>query len=94
MYLEHFGFREKPFSIAPNPQFLYMSPRHQEALAHLIYGLSGEGGFVILTGEVGTGKTTLCRCMIDQLPEHVDTAFLLNPTLLSLIHISEPTRPY
>lgn len=81
MYLEHFGFSEKPFSIAPNPQFLYMSPRHQEALAHLIYGLSGEGGFVILTGEVGTGKTTLCRCMIDQLPEHVDTAFILNPTL-------------
>ena len=81
MYLDHFGFSQKPFSIAPNPQFLYMSPRHREALAHLIYGLSGEGGFVILTGEVGTGKTTLCRSMITQLPEHVDTAFILNPTL-------------
>lgn len=81
MYTNHFGFSEKPFSIAPDPHFLYMSPRHKEALAHLVYGINSEGGFVILTGEVGTGKTTLCRCLIEQLPESVDTAFIMNPTL-------------
>lgn len=81
MYLSHFGLREAPFSIAPNPRFLYSSLRHQEALAHLLYGIQSDGGFVLLTGEVGSGKTTLCRCLLEQIPEHCDVAYLFNPKL-------------
>lgn len=84
MYKEYFGFKDFPFSIAPNPHFMYMSPRHREALAHLLYGVQSEGGFILLTGEVGTGKTTVCRCLLEQLPENVDTAFVLNPKLTVL----------
>ena len=80
MYEQYFGLTEAPFSIAPNPQYLYMSDRHREALAHLLYGI-GNNGFILLTGEVGTGKTTVCRCLLDQLPENVDTAFVVNPKL-------------
>lgn len=79
MYTEHFGLNEAPFSIAPNPHYLYMSQRHQDALAHLLYGIQSDGGFILLTGEVGTGKTTLCRCVLNQIPEDVETAFVLNP---------------
>ena len=81
MYLSHFGLAEAPFSIAPDPRYLYMSQRHQEALAHLLYGLAGEGGFVLLTGEVGAGKTTICRCLLEQLPESCDLAYIFNPKL-------------
>ncbi len=79
MYTEYFGLREKPFSIAPDPEYLYMSARHREALAHLIYGMQTDGGFVLLTGEVGTGKTTVCRCLLEQVPEDAEIAFVLNP---------------
>jgi len=81
MYLSHFGLREPPFSITPDPRFLYMSARHREALAHLVYGVGEHGGFVQLTGEVGTGKTSVCRCLLEQLPSHVDVALVLNPRL-------------
>lgn len=81
MYNDYFGFKEAPFSIAPDPQFLYMSDRHREALAHLLYGMKTEGGFVLLTGEVGTGKTTVCRCLLEQIPENSEIAFVLNPKL-------------
>lgn len=81
MYTEFFGLHETPFSIAPNPRYLYMSEQHNEALAHLIYGVQGQGGFVLLTGEVGTGKTTVCRCFLEQMPKNVDVAFVLNPKL-------------
>jgi general secretion pathway protein A len=81
MYLSHFGLREPPFSITPDPRFLYMSARHREALAHLVYGVGEHGGFVQLTGEVGTGKTSVCRCLLEQLPAHVDVALVLNPRL-------------
>ncbi|NNG12302.1 MAG: AAA family ATPase [Halobacteria archaeon] len=81
MYLKHFDLSERPFSITPDPRFLYMSSRHREALAHLLYGLGEGGGFVQLTGEVGTGKTTLCRCLIEQVPDNVDVALVLNPKL-------------
>lgn len=84
MYREYFRLTELPFSIAPDPRFLYMSERHREALAHLLYGLQGEGGFVLLTGEVGTGKTTLCRCLLEQVPAHCDVAFILNPKMNGL----------
>jgi len=79
MYLEYFNLTEQPFSITPDPRFLYMSARHREALAHLLYGLGEGGGFVQLTGEVGTGKTTICRCLLEQVPDNVDVAVVLNP---------------
>lgn len=83
MYLKFFGLSEAPFSITPDPAFVYLSPEHREALAHLLYGVGqgGAGGFVQLTGEVGTGKTTLCRCLLEQLPEQTHAALVLNPLL-------------
>ena len=81
MYAAHFGLREPPFSLTPDPRYLYMSERHREGLAHLLYGIQQPGGFVQLTGEVGTGKTTLCRCLLEQLPPGVDVALILNPRL-------------
>ncbi len=81
MYAAYFGLIEAPFSIAPDPRYLYLSDRHREAMAHLLYGIRQAGGFVQLTGEVGTGKTTLCRCLLSQLPDDVDVALLLNPQL-------------
>lgn len=84
MYKGFYGLSESPFSIAPNPAFLFLSERHREALAHLTYGLGEHGGFVLLTGEVGTGKTTVSRSLLAQLPDHTDTAFILNPALTEL----------
>ncbi|MBL4673878.1 MAG: AAA family ATPase [Arenicella sp.] len=81
MYLEYFGLTERPFSIAPDPHYLYMSERHKEAMAHLTYGLSQGGCFIVLTGEVGTGKTTLCRNLLGDLPDDVDVALILNANI-------------
>ncbi len=81
MYESFLAFSDRPFSIAPDPRFLFLSERHREALAHLVYGLNDAGGFVMLTGEVGTGKTTLCRSLLAQVPPMVDVAFVLNPRL-------------
>ncbi len=81
MYQSYFGLAEDPFSIAPDPRYLYMSRRHQEALAHLLYGVNAGGGFVLLTGEVGAGKTTVCRCLLEQIPESCDVAYIFNPKL-------------
>ena len=81
MYTSFFGLNEKPFSITPDPRYLYMSERHAEALAHLIYGVRESGGFIQLTGEVGTGKTTLVRSLLQQLPEFADVAVVLNSQL-------------
>src|SRR5450756_2640663 len=81
MYQHHFGLAEAPFSIAPDPRYLYLSQRHQEALAHLLYGVNGDGGFVLLTGEVGAGKTTVCRCLLQQIPASCDVAYIFNPRL-------------
>lgn len=80
MYAAHFGLTERPFSLAPDPRYLFLSNGHREALAHLVYGLQG-GGFVQLTGEVGTGKTTVCRALLDQLPREVDVAMIFTPRL-------------
>ena len=79
MYNEYFGFKEAPFSIAPDPRYLYMTAQHRDALAHLIYGLNSEGGCILLTGEVGTGKTTICRCLLEQIPDQANVALVLNP---------------
>jgi len=81
MYAAYFGLKEAPFRLTPDPTYLYMSDRHREALAHLLYGVSEDGGFVQLTGDVGTGKTTLCRALLAQLPPRVDVALILNPRL-------------
>ncbi len=81
MYQEFFGLNEKPFSITPNPRFLYLSDQHKEALAHLVYGTDESGSFALLTGDVGTGKTTLCRTLVEQAPADVNLALILNPLL-------------
>jgi general secretion pathway protein A len=81
MYHQYFGLTEPPFSIAVNPRYLFMSPRHRDALAHLLYGVGAGGGFILLTGEVGTGKTTINRCLLEQLPADTDIAIILNPAL-------------
>lgn len=81
MYKKFFGITTSPFSIAPDPHFLYMSEGHREALAHLRYGLSEGGGFILLTGEIGAGKTTVCRCILEQAPAKTNIAFVLNPKL-------------
>src|SRR5206468_3403351 len=81
MYAAYFGLTERPFSLAPDPRYLFLSDGHREALAHLLYGLGEGGGFVVLTGEVGTGKTTVCRALLEQLPPEVDVAMIFNPRL-------------
>src|SRR5207244_1274815 len=84
MYAAYFGLSERPFSLAPDPRYLYLSDVHREALAHLLYGLGEGGSFVQLTGEVGTGKTTVCRALLEQLPPEVDVAMIFNPRLTSV----------
>jgi general secretion pathway protein A len=79
MYTSFFGLSEKPFAITPDPRYLYLSERHAEALAHLLYGITESGGFIQLTGEVGTGKTTVVRTLLSRVPHHADVAVILNP---------------
>ena len=89
MYTQHFSLSQDPFSIAPDPHFLFMSERHREALAHLLFGVAGQdnaaggtgGGFVLLTGDIGTGKTTICRCFLEQIPPGCHVAYIFDPKL-------------
>ena len=81
MYTHFFKLTQSPFSIAPDPRYLFMSERHREALAHLLYGVGSGGGFVLLTGEIGAGKTTVCRCFIEQIPDNCCLAYIFNPKL-------------
>ena len=82
MYCDFFGFSEKPFTITPNPQFIYLSEHHREAFAHLLYGIDSHAGFIAMTGEVGTGKTTVLRTLLTQLdPENYRSALIFNPCL-------------
>jgi len=82
MYCDFFGFTEKPFTITPNPQFIYLSGNHREAFAHLLYGIDSHAGFIAMTGEVGTGKTTVLRTLLSQLdPERYKSALIFNPCL-------------
>jgi general secretion pathway protein A len=101
MYQAFYGLREMPFSITPDPKFLFLSRKHQEALDHLKFGIEEKKGFIVLTGEVGCGKTTLCRRLLDELDEagHFDTALIVNPRLSEsqllraiLNELGEPTR--
>lgn len=84
MYQDFFSLKGQPFSISPDPDFLFLSNRHQEAIAHLQYGVQGNGGFVLLTGEVGTGKTTVCRKLLREIGATTDIAFILNPALTDI----------
>jgi general secretion pathway protein A len=84
VYSQYFGLKHEPFSIAPDPRYLFMSERHREALAHLLYGVKGGGGFVLLTGEIGAGKTTVCRCLLEQIPKRCNVAYIFNPKLTAL----------
>ena len=81
MYCEFYGIQEKPFSITPDPKYLYLGKTHKEAFAHLIYGIRERGGFIVVTGEIGTGKTTLCRALLNHLDADTMVAFIFNPTL-------------
>src|ERR1700758_4581380 len=81
VYLDYYGLTEPPFDITPNPRFLFYSAKHREAFNHLLYGIRERKGFVQLTGEVGAGKTTLCRALLEQLGDNVSTALILNPAL-------------
>src|ERR1700712_1005795 len=81
MYAKFFGLKQEPFSIAPDPRYLFMSERHREALAHLLYGIDSGGGFVLLSGEIGAGKTTVCRCFLEQIPRRCNVAYIFNPKL-------------
>jgi general secretion pathway protein A len=84
MYEAYYGFREKPFNLTPDPKYLYLSAKHSEAFAHLEFGLRERGGFVVITGEVGTGKTTLCRYFLERLDENTKSAFILYPALTAV----------
>jgi general secretion pathway protein A len=81
VYLDYYGLTEPPFDITPNPRFLFYSAKHREAFNHLLYGIRERKGFVQMTGEVGAGKTTLCRAMLEQLDKHYATALILNPVM-------------
>ncbi|MEI8356130.1 MAG: AAA family ATPase, partial [Deltaproteobacteria bacterium] len=85
MYCEYYDFREKPFTITPNPRFIFLSKNHQEAFAHLLYGIDNHAGFIELTGEVGTGKTTVLRTLLGRLDEgRYRTALIFNPCLSAI----------
>src|SRR3990172_7502703 len=82
MYLDFYGFQEKPFSLTPDPRFVFLSNNHREAFAHLFYGINNRAGFIALTGEVGSGKTTVLRALLSQLDaDHYRTAFIFNPCI-------------
>ena len=103
MYLSFFNLREHPFSLTPDPRFLFLSPQHEEALSHLLYGIQERKGFIEITGEVGTGKTILCRALLDRLDTTVSAALIFNSYLTELellqaitsdfgVHCAETTR--
>jgi general secretion pathway protein A len=80
MYCKYYGLKERPFNVTSDPAFFFSSKKHKEALSHLLYGVSQRKGIIVLTGEIGTGKTTICRFFLNQVGKNVKTAFILNPT--------------
>ncbi|MBI4389271.1 MAG: AAA family ATPase, partial [Nitrospinae bacterium] len=81
MYENFYRFKEKPFSLTPDPKFFFLSKQHQGALDHMLYGIKQREGFMAIVGDVGTGKTTLCRCLLDRLEKNIQVALVLNPLL-------------
>lgn len=81
MYEDFYGFHEKPFNLTPDPSFLYLSEKHKEAFAHLLYGIRNRCGFIMVSGEIGTGKTTICRSLLGKLDDNIEIAFIFNPIL-------------
>jgi general secretion pathway protein A len=94
MYEEFYNFRERPFNLTPDPKYLFLSERHREALAHLLYGIRQRCGFILLTGEVGTGKTTLCRALLRSLDEDTEIALILNPNVSSVELLQAVNREF
>lgn len=94
MYLEFLGLREKPFSITTDPAFLYLSKRHREALSHMLYGIRERKGFIEITGEIGTGKTTLCKALLRQLDSTTKTALILQSSLSELQLLQAITQDF
>ncbi|MEW6170078.1 MAG: AAA family ATPase [Candidatus Omnitrophota bacterium] len=84
MYENFYGFKERPFNVTSDPSFFYLSRKHKEAFSHLVYGISDRKGILEITGEIGTGKTTLCRALLNHLDKRTKTAFILNPYLSQL----------
>ena len=80
MYCKYYGLKERPFNVTSDPAFFFSSKKHKEAISHLLYGVSQRKGIIVLTGEIGTGKTTICRFFLNQIGKNVKTAFILNPT--------------
>jgi len=89
MYCEFYGLKEKPFNVTADPAFFFLSRRHKEALSHMVYGIHQRKGILVITGEIGTGKTTLCRVLLNSLDRKIKSAFILNPNFssLELLHI-------
>ena len=81
MYESFYGLKEKPFNLTPDPRYLYLSEKHREAFAHLLFGIKNRSGFVMVTGEIGTGKTTICRTLLNELDDDTEVAFIFNPRL-------------
>jgi general secretion pathway protein A len=81
MYTAFYGLKENPFTLSPNPDYLFMSPQHEEAINHLVYGINERKGFIVITGDVGTGKTTVCRYLLANVDQSIETAWIFNPAL-------------
>ena len=79
MYCQFYGLKERPFNVTSDPAFFFSSKKHKEAISHLLYGVSQRKGIILLTGEIGTGKTTICRFFLNQVAKNIKTAFILNP---------------
>lgn len=94
MYEAFYGLREKPFNLTPDPKYLYLSDKHKEAFAHLLFGIKNRSGFVMVSGEIGTGKTTICRNLLNQLDAETDVAFVFNPSLNPLELLKKINREF
>ena len=94
MYTAFYGLREKPFALVPDPRYLFLAASHREGLAHLLYGIDQSEGFIAVTGEVGTGKTTICRTLLERLGAETEVAFLFMSALHSSVFRQSPALGY
>ena len=94
MYCQYYGLKERPFNVTSDPAFFFSSKKHQEAISHLLYGVSQRKGIIVLTGEIGTGKTTICRFFLNQVSKNVKTAFILNPAFSEIQLLESIVRDF